>query len=369
MENEQNRPPIETLACPNTACQLYSHKGLGNLTVRKVYSQDQIRYLRCRACSREFSERKNTALFGTKIAEQKAVSVAEHLAEGVSTKGTSRLVGVSPEAIRRLRNNLGDHAKDLHDEHVQQVEATAVQMDERYGYVKSKGQPFWEATAIDPQSRLLIGFAGGRRDERLIKELMQRSRDRLKDPTNLVLMSDGHRSYEALFASTFGQPYRPARKGERGRFPKVRHRINRDLAHLQVIKHRRRGRVVEVISRVAHGSWKRVNRELEKLAYNSPNLSVVERQNGTARRMNAYMVRKSLAFGRTEEGREALGWFSSVVYNFCRTQRGLRELLNVPEGRRCYKQRTPAMAAKLTGSIWTVSDVLRTPVYRRGGTG
>lgn len=211
MENEQNRPPIQTLACPNTDCQLYAHKGLGNLTVRKVYSQAQIRYLRCRACSREFSERKNTALFGTKIAEHKAVSVAEHLAEGVSTKGTSRLVGVSPEAIRRLRSNLGDHAKDLHDEHVQQVEATALQMDERYGYVKSKGQPFWEATAVEPRSRLVLDFVGGRRDERLIKELMATSRERLSDPTDLVLMTDGARSYESLFASTFGQPYRPGR--------------------------------------------------------------------------------------------------------------------------------------------------------------
>lgn len=85
--------------------------------------------------------------------------------------------------------------------------------------------------------------------------------------------------------------------------------------------------------------------------------------------MNACMLRKSLAFSRTQEGREALGWFSSAVYNFCRAQRALREPLTVTEGWRCYKQRTPAMAAKLTDSIWMVSDVLRTPVYQRGGTG
>jgi hypothetical protein len=121
--------------------------------------------------------KENTALFGTKIKESKAISVAEHLAEGVSTKGTSRLVGVSPEAIRRLRNNIGDHARDFHNHYVQEVEATSVQMDERYGYVRSKGEPFWEATAVEPESRLLIGFVGGRRDERLITELMESTRD------------------------------------------------------------------------------------------------------------------------------------------------------------------------------------------------
>ena len=249
------------------------------------------------------------------------------------------------------------------------MEATAVQMDERYGYMGSKAQPFWEATAIEPQSRLVLEFVGGRRDEKMIKELMASTRDRLSDPSDLVLMSDGARSYEALFASIFGSPYRPARRGDRGRLPKLRHRINRDLAHLQVIKRRERGRVVEVIPRVAHGSRKRVNRELERLAYSKPNLSAIERQNGTARRMNAYMVRKSLSFGRTKKGREALGWFSTLVYNFCRTHRGLREPLSVSEGRRRYQQRTPAMAAKLTESIWTVTDVLCTPVYREGGTG
>jgi hypothetical protein len=99
----------------------------------------------------------------------------------------------------------------------------------------------------------LISFVGGRRDERLIRELMESTRDRLKDPRELVLMSDGARSYESLFASIFGQPYRPARKGDRGRFPKLRHRINRELAHLQVIKHRRRGKVVEVSP--TGGAW------------------------------------------------------------------------------------------------------------------
>ena len=137
-------------------------------------------------------------------------------------KGTSRLVGVSPEAVRRLRRNLGDHSREFHEDRVEDVEATAVQMDERYGYAGSKKEPFWEATAIEPESRLVIGFVGGRRNEALIKELMVSTKRRLKEPTkDLVVMSDGEKSYESLFPSVFGTPYRPARKGERGRFPKA----------------------------------------------------------------------------------------------------------------------------------------------------
>ena len=94
---------------------------------------------------------------------------------------------------------------------------------------------------------------------------------------------------------------------------------------------------MEVIGRAAHGYWKRVDSELEKLGYEKPNLSAIERQNGTSRRMNAYLVRKSLAFARKEESRQALGWFSTVVYNFCRPQRGLREPLSRSEGHRRYR--------------------------------
>jgi hypothetical protein len=126
---------------------------------------------------------------------------------------------------------------------------------------------------------------------------------------------------------------------------------------------------VEVIYRAAHGSWKRVEKELEKLCHGKPNLSAIERQNGTARRMNAYLIRKSLAFGRKEESREALGWWNTVVYNFCRVGRGLRAPLGRAEGRRHYEQRTPAMAANLTDFVWTVADVLCTPVYPAGGAG
>src|SRR3712207_6153939 len=122
MENKNHRPPIETLACPYTDCHLYAKKAANNLSVRKVYGKDRIRYLRCRACARDFSERKRTALFNTKIEEKKAISVAEHLAEGISTKGTSRLVGVSAEAVRRLRRNLGDHSREFHEDRVENLE-------------------------------------------------------------------------------------------------------------------------------------------------------------------------------------------------------------------------------------------------------
>jgi hypothetical protein len=80
----------------NERCASYGQAGRDNLTIRKIYAKDQIRYLRCRCCGAEFSERKNTALWNTKVREEKAVSVADHLAEGCSLKATARLAKMHP---------------------------------------------------------------------------------------------------------------------------------------------------------------------------------------------------------------------------------------------------------------------------------
>lgn len=59
---KKNKLPPESLACVNDECEAYGQKGQGNLRVRKVYREDEIRYLRCGFCGKEFSERKGTAL-------------------------------------------------------------------------------------------------------------------------------------------------------------------------------------------------------------------------------------------------------------------------------------------------------------------
>ncbi len=71
-EIEIIRPPLESLACVNPECDSYGQKGENNLIVRKNYGKNKdIRYLRCTHCREEFSERKNTALWNSKIPEKK----------------------------------------------------------------------------------------------------------------------------------------------------------------------------------------------------------------------------------------------------------------------------------------------------------
>ena len=333
-KTKYTKPPIESLACVNPECELYGQKGQDNLYVRQEYGKDRIRYLRCRCCQEEFSERKNTALWNSKIPESQAIAVAEHLAEGCSFKGTARLVKVDPQTVRRLNRRLGQHGQRYHDQKVQRVEVNTLQADERYGFAGNRQEPAWEAELIDPHSKFVVAHVQGPRDETLIRRLLTDGAGRLADRHDIALFTDGLSSYRTLFPEIFGRAYRPARQGKRGRLPKIRYRIPRQAAHVQIIKHHQGRRLTQVEIRYAHGSIKRIEQALDDLGYSLPNTSTVERRNGTARLMSAAQVRKALSFSKRRDTKEALGWWAVTVYNWCRSHRSLRSLLPQPLGKK-----------------------------------
>ncbi len=334
--NEKNypRPPLASLACVNPDCDLYGQGGETNLTIRKVYGRDGIRYLRCRRCQQEFSERKNTAMWNSKIREEKAIAVAEHLAEGCSIKGTARLVRVDDGTVRRLNSQVGRHGKQIHDQKVQAVTVTELQADERYGFAGSKAQPAWEAELMDPASKFILAHVQGARDETLIRRLLEDGAARLHNRHEIALFTDGLPAYRTLFPEIFGYATYPPRQGARGPHPQARFRIPRTAAHVQIVKHQSGRRLQRVEIRYVHGSQKRIKQALERLGYQVPNTSALERRNGTARLMSAAQVRKTLAFAGKDSTKEAMGWWSMTVYNWCRPHRSLKRLLSMPVGKK-----------------------------------
>ena len=357
------RPPLEILACTNPECELYSQQNQGNLKVRKIYGDDQIRYLRCLICKTEFSERKGTALWNCKIDEARAISIAEHLGEGCSFKATARLVKVDPDTVRRLSRALGQHSKLFHDERAQELLAGSLQADERYGFVKNKETPAWEAEIIDPASKFVLSHEQGKRDKRMIRRLLEDGASRLSHRHNVALFTDGEPAYASLFPEIFGVPYRRYRDNNRGRPPEIRYRIPRSLAHVQIIKKRTGRHLKSVTVKYRHGSKRRAEEALYSLRHAVPNTAIIERRNGTARCMNACQTRRTLAFSRHPTSKLALGWWTLTVYNWCRTHRMLKEPLRRPTFKKKYVHKTPAMAIGITKRVLTVAEIVRTPVF------
>ena len=335
MKKTNTRPPLQSLACVNDECELYSQTGQNNLSIRKWYGKAKhIRYLRCRCCQQEFSERRNTPLFNSKIPEEKAISIAEHLSEGCSTQSTSRLVKVDPSTVQRLSQRLGKHGRQFHDQQVQNVEVNTLQADERHGFTSKKKQQNWEAELIDPQSKFVLAHVQGKRNKKLIEQLLQDGASRLKNRHTITLFTDGFSAYRTLFPKLFGIVYQPKRRQTRGRPLAKAYRIPRSLAHVQIIKHHVARRLQRLEIRIAHGCRRRVDQALDFLGYQVPNTSAIERRNATARSMTATQTRKTLAFAKRDDTKEALGWWSITVYNWCRVHRSLKLALPKPVGKK-----------------------------------
>ncbi len=109
---------LARFCCQNVDCADYGKRGHGNLTVPMRYGAHQRRLLRCRTCKARFSERKGTPLFDSRLPEDKALSVLEHLAEGCGVRKTGRLVRVNKNTVVRYSLRAGDHARQLHEERV-----------------------------------------------------------------------------------------------------------------------------------------------------------------------------------------------------------------------------------------------------------
>jgi len=117
MDKSRNKDDLSRFCCQNKDCPDHSKRGAGNLTVCMRFGKEKrIRLLYCRTCKERFSERKGTPFFQARLADEKALSVLEHIAEGVGVRKTARLVGVNKDTVVRYSSLAGGHAKALHDE-------------------------------------------------------------------------------------------------------------------------------------------------------------------------------------------------------------------------------------------------------------
>lgn len=103
--------------CHNSACPDHGKRSNGNVYFRGFSGRGKrSRMVYCRTCERSYSERKGTALERSQLPADKAVAVLGHLKEGCGIRATSRLTGVSRDAVSRHLAKAGDQAKRLHDD-------------------------------------------------------------------------------------------------------------------------------------------------------------------------------------------------------------------------------------------------------------
>lgn len=216
--------------------------------------------------------------------------------------------------------------------------------------------------AYDPEHRLVVAVVPGARDVEGTEALVGEFRRRTGGRAMRLMTSDAYPAYESAILDAYGETVTPPRTGRPGRPRKDYKAAPAGLNYATVEKVRRRGRVVEILTRVVFGTMAAVAAALkESRVSRSINTSLVERQHLTDRHHNARKSRRTYRFSKRWRYHEAATYLTLYSYNFCWPVRTLREPI---DGGRWRKQ-TPAMAAGLADHVWSMAEWISRPALLR----
>jgi IS1 family transposase len=266
------------------------------------------------------------------LSTDKQITIIGALAEGSSIRSIERITGVHRDTIMRLGVKAGRGCTALMDAKMRDLSCNRLEMDEIWGFVGKKERnvrkgddpqvgSVWTFCAIDAETKLVPAFKVGNRDaataNAFVADVASRMRNRVQ------ISTDGLRAYVDAIEKSFGS----------------------DVDYAQIVK--TYGHEVASDSR-RYSAPEFVSSE-KKVVTGNPNVdlistSYVERLNATTRLHMRRLTRLTLAFSKKRENFEAAVGLHFGYYNFVKRHNTLR----------C----TPAMAAGVTNTFWTVGDLV-----------
>jgi IS1 family transposase len=263
----------------------------------------------------------------------KQVAVISALAEGSSIRSIERMSGIHRDTIMRLGVKVGQGCAKVLDNKMRDLSCHYLQFDEIWGFIGKKQRhvaPYdnpqygdvWTFCAIDAETKLVPSFKCGKRDLITAKAFVSDVAARLKN--NVQISSDGLRAYADSIEQVFGA----------------------EVDYGQIIKN-------YIADSGQHPERKysppRIASAEKTRITGNPNMdlvstSYVERPNATTRTHMRRLTRLTLAFSKKLENFEAAVALHFAYYNLVKMHKTLR----------C----TPAMAAGVERSAWTVSNLV-----------
>jgi IS1 family transposase len=256
------------------------------------------------------------------------------LCEGNSIRAITRLTGASKNTVIKLMIDAGKACATYHDEHVHNLAAKRVQVDEIWSFTyakqknvaKAKAAPAnagdtWTWTAIDADSKLMISWLVGGRDSGYAMMFMDDLRSRLANRVQLT--SDGHKAYLEAVEGAFGG----------------------DVDYAQLVK------IYGASPESAKGRYSpaECTGAVKTPIEGNPDpkyisTSFAERQNLNIRMHTRRFTRLTNAFSKKVENHAHSVALFTTYYNFVRIHKTLRT--------------SPAMAAGVTDRLWEIGDIV-----------
>ncbi len=366
-----------TCYCRNRECALYGHAA-PRARLRFCEWHRAAARFECQACGQRVSARTGTAYAGVRTDLSTYLRGATALAEGLSIRGTGRLVEVDKDTVMHWLPLLGQHGQGLMSYFFRNLHLAECQLDELWTFIYKKEAHLtpleklaeiygdaWVWMAFSPVCKLVPAWVVGKRTLPQARKLVFRLKSAM-DGHIPFFTSDELPHYADALLDVYGQWIHPVRHGTRGRFPKPRRVPPPDLCYAVVVKERENGRVVKVTTRVVYGTAQRIAAALQASPVSQAiNTYGVERNNLTVRQHSRRMGRKVNAFSKAPDYLEHQLTLAFAYYHFVIPHRGLRERLPQPlptKGRKGtlkkWRSVTPAMAAGFTDHVWTMDELL-----------
>jgi len=220
----------------------------------------------------------------------------------------------------------------------------------------------WGHIAYDPVNKIFVADVFGKRNQGSADQLVYEFNKRTDDHIPLFT-TDGHDEYRKALLREYGTQLPVERTGKPGRPRKPKTIPPPELNYVQVVKYRRKGRVVRIETRLIYGSWEAVNRILEESPVSrSVNMAFVENSNMVSRHHNRRLTRKTISFSKEKECLVNQFTLFKAYHHFVKLNKGLR--VREECGRRRWRQRTPAMSAGVTDHVWSMSELFHFRVPR-----
>jgi IS1 family transposase len=252
------------------------------------------------------------------------------LAEGSSIRAIERMTGVHRDTIMRLGVRVGQGCTALMNEKMRDLPCTRLEMDEIWGFVGKKerhvreGQSgvgsVWTYCAIDAETKLVPAFKVGDRDKATTHAFCKDVASRMR--TRVQISTDGLRHYVTAMEDAFGA----------------------DVDYAQIVKIYGQPEIADhrYSTPEVTGTDKTV--VSGNPDYDLISTSYVERLNATTRLHMRRLTRLTLAFSKKRENFEAAVGLHFAYYNFVKRHSSIR----------C----TPAMAAGVTNTFWSVGELV-----------
>jgi len=261
----------------------------------------------------------------------KQIMIISALSEGSSIRAIERMTEVHRDTIMRLGVKIGQGCTALMDGTMRNLPCTRLEMDEIWGFVGKKEKhvkaedeavgSVWTFCAIDADTKLVPAFKVGDRDSKTANAFVADVASRMAQ--RVQISTDGLAAYREAIERSFGGDVDYAQ-------------IIKTYGHEETTNNRRYSAPDFVSSEKVYVTG-RPDMDLVSTSY-------IERLNATTRLHMRRLTRLTLAFSKKRENFEAAVGLHFAYYNFVKRHSTIR----------C----TPAMAAGVAGTFWSVGDLV-----------